>query len=141
MMDSTFCIQSQKIKYKIKKSSWIEILNWWDKKLLPCFVQFVGYFNAKISISSANCLNPLTSMSLGSRLIKLAPISFVNCFSSHLTCPCQWRYSNGQVTRRAVAIGFFIGVYYALKDKLGAARKFKVIDRLLMQMKRRMDCL
>jgi hypothetical protein len=74
-------------------------------------------------------------MSLGSRLIKLAPISFVNCFSSHLTCPCQWRYSNGRVPRRAIAIGLVIGVYYALKDKLGAAGKFKVIDRLLMQMK------
>jgi hypothetical protein len=45
------------------------------------------------------------------------------------------------VTRRAIAIGLVIGVYYALKDKLGAAGKFKVIDRLLMQMKRRRDCL
>ncbi len=99
------------------------------------FCSILGYFNAKISISSANCLNPLTSMSLGSCLIKLAPTSFVNCFSSHLMCPCQWRYSNGRVPRRAIAIGLVIGVYYALKDKLGAAGKFKVIDRLLMQMK------
>ena len=37
--------------------------------------------------------------------------------------------------RRAIAIGLVIGVHYALKDKLGAAGKFMVIDRLLMQMK------